>query len=289
MYVLHGLLGSARNWASFVKDLSARLPQASIISLDLRNHGQSAGFASPHSLDAAAEDVLSFARAKGMSPSAIVGHSLGGKVAMHLVSRAGAELAARAPEDALKNVWVLDSMPGLRPSGSSPPAAAPLDSVERVLRLVKSIPTPIPSRSFVVEVAEREGLDRGTALWLASNVAVASGGAASAAAPAGEHRWSFDPQTAAALYASYCELDCWPLLVEGPPAGIDVDVVIATKSSRWNATRDLVAAATANSATANAAARGRVRFHSLVAGHWLHVDNPSGLLALMAPQLSNLK
>ena len=78
--VMHGLFGAARNWTSIAKRLAE---DHRVFALDLRNHG-----ASPWSDDvsyaAMAEDVRSFIEAEGIEPAVLIGHSMGGKVAMRL-------------------------------------------------------------------------------------------------------------------------------------------------------------------------------------------------------------
>jgi pimeloyl-ACP methyl ester carboxylesterase len=78
--VLHGLLGSARNWAGFAKELAGA---HRVITLDLRNHGRSP-WADTMSFDEMAGDVAAFIERHDLSPAAVIGHSLGGKVAMRL-------------------------------------------------------------------------------------------------------------------------------------------------------------------------------------------------------------
>ncbi|HTI03394.1 MAG TPA: alpha/beta fold hydrolase [Acidisoma sp.] len=79
--LLHGLFGSARNWGQHQKTLGAggRL----VIALDLRNHGDS-----PHgpvtSYAAMAEDVAETLESLGHRLCRLLGHSMGGKVAMAL-------------------------------------------------------------------------------------------------------------------------------------------------------------------------------------------------------------
>jgi esterase len=76
--ILHGLFGSGRNWASIAKRLAER---HRVIAFDLRNHG-----ASPRAETMAyaemAEDVRASLRALGYRRTALLGHSMGGKVAM---------------------------------------------------------------------------------------------------------------------------------------------------------------------------------------------------------------
>jgi pimeloyl-ACP methyl ester carboxylesterase len=78
--LLHGLFGAARNLGVIARALSEG---ARVISLDLRNHGDS-----PHGaamdFGTMAEDVAETMHSLGVSRAAIVGHSLGGKTAMAL-------------------------------------------------------------------------------------------------------------------------------------------------------------------------------------------------------------
>jgi pimeloyl-ACP methyl ester carboxylesterase len=78
--ILHGLLGSARNWTSIAKELATT---HRVFALDLRNHGRSP-WADTMSFDEMAGDVAAFIGAHDLSPAGVIGHSLGGKVAMRL-------------------------------------------------------------------------------------------------------------------------------------------------------------------------------------------------------------
>lgn len=77
LLVLHGLLGQARNWASQMK-LFAQ--DHRVLAADLRNHGSSP-WADGMTYEAMADDVALLAEQAG-PPVRIVGHSMGGKVAM---------------------------------------------------------------------------------------------------------------------------------------------------------------------------------------------------------------
>jgi len=78
LVLLHGLFGHAANFGMVHKWLARHWR---VIALDLRNHG-----ASPHAPVMAypdmAEDVLETLRERRALPCALVGHSMGGKVAM---------------------------------------------------------------------------------------------------------------------------------------------------------------------------------------------------------------
>jgi len=81
LVILHGLLGSARNWSSIARQLSETAHRVCV--LDLRNHGRSP-WADSMSFDAMAGDVAALIDAQRLRPAAVLGHSLGGKVAMRL-------------------------------------------------------------------------------------------------------------------------------------------------------------------------------------------------------------
>ena len=76
--LLHGLFGAGRNFGAIQRALAA---DHRVLALDLRNHG-----ASPHraGMDYAdmAQDVLDTLARHEALPCALVGHSMGGKVAM---------------------------------------------------------------------------------------------------------------------------------------------------------------------------------------------------------------
>jgi esterase len=81
--ILHGLLGSSRNWLTAGRDLAG---SRRVFALDLRNHGLS-----PHSGEmsyaAMAADVLAWMDAQGIGKAELIGHSMGGKVAMLIACR----------------------------------------------------------------------------------------------------------------------------------------------------------------------------------------------------------
>jgi len=80
--VLHGLLGSKRNFRSFTDALAgATARKRRVLAFDLRCHGGSFGD-SDMSYGVMARDVLATLDAAGIGECALVGHSMGGKVAM---------------------------------------------------------------------------------------------------------------------------------------------------------------------------------------------------------------
>lgn len=78
LIILHGLLGSLDNWVPVAQKLAAHFQ---VFLVDLRNHGQS-----PHAeefgYDEMAADVRQFLTELRLEAAHVLGHSMGGKVAM---------------------------------------------------------------------------------------------------------------------------------------------------------------------------------------------------------------
>src|SRR5210317_2585327 len=85
LIILHGLFGMGDNWATHAKHWAELGWQ--IHAVDQRNHGKSPHH-SIHNYDAMAADLEAYMDAKGLNTAVILGHSMGGKTAMHFaVSR----------------------------------------------------------------------------------------------------------------------------------------------------------------------------------------------------------
>lgn len=78
--LLHGLFGQARNFAGVQRALAA---EHAVLAIDLRNHGLSPHHPGMH-YAALATDVAETLAAEAAAPAAVIGHSMGGKVAMRL-------------------------------------------------------------------------------------------------------------------------------------------------------------------------------------------------------------
>ncbi len=76
--ILHGLFGSGRNWRSVAQHLAAH---HRVLTFDLRNHGASP-WADGVSYREMVEDLRATLRARGIEHAALLGHSMGGKIAM---------------------------------------------------------------------------------------------------------------------------------------------------------------------------------------------------------------
>ncbi|OEL15579.1 hypothetical protein BAE44_0023396 [Dichanthelium oligosanthes] len=225
-FVLHGLLGSGRNWRSFSRTLASELQNRSpsdewrMVLVDLRNHGRSAGikgFDPPHNMSTAAKDLADLVKAHGWPwPDAVVGHSMGGKVALDFA------------ESCSRGVWVVDHMLSL-------------------------------------------GFSKSLSEWIGSNLKKDN-----------DHvTWAFDLQAAIDMFNSYRERSYWELL-EHPPKDLEIAIVQAEQSDRWDP--DDVQRLKALAKRESKPDAGKVSLHVLPnSGHWVHVDNPKGLLEIMAP------
>ncbi len=82
LVVLHGLFGSGKNWQSHTRQFASHFE---VFNLDLRNHGQS--FHSDEmNYPAMADDVAGLLQRLNLGNYNLLGHSMGGKVAMTLAA-----------------------------------------------------------------------------------------------------------------------------------------------------------------------------------------------------------
>jgi esterase len=104
LIVLHGLLGNGDNWATLGKQFGE---QFSTFTPDMRNHGQSPHVAEMNYRSMAA-DVIHFMDQQLISNSHILGHSMGGKIAMQM---------ALENSDRVEKLVVVDMGPKKYPDG----------------------------------------------------------------------------------------------------------------------------------------------------------------------------
>src|SRR4051812_5798794 len=102
-FVLHGALGSGQNFSRFIQRLSQERPAYRYVLVDLRHHGDSRDAPAPNTLAACAADLRVLGEHLGRAPDLLIGHSFGGKVALEYARQGSAEL---------RQVWVLDAVPG---------------------------------------------------------------------------------------------------------------------------------------------------------------------------------
>ncbi len=145
--ILHGLFGMLDNWQTVAKELAE---DYMVILVDLRNHGKS-----PHSDDWSiklmAQDVLDFMHANWIFEATVMGHSMGGKVAMEM---------ALSENDLIKKLIVVDIAPRAYDRGH-----------DLIIDTLNSVPiTEIESRNEAEEYLEKQISDWGIRQFLLKNI-----------------------------------------------------------------------------------------------------------------------
>ena len=257
MLFLHGILGTGANWRTFAKQIIAADPSWGAVLVDLRLHGESReGFAPPHTVAAAADDVAELIRlldSRGAgSVRGVLGHSFGGKVALAL----GRERAGD-----FDHVFVVDSTPSARPDAKGS------ESTKHVVELLMSLPSEFADRAAFTAWMEERGVSRPTAMWLAMNVR--------AIPNTTRFVFSVDLPGIRELLADYFRTDLWDLL-EHPPGPMQTHLVAGGKSGMLDAA-DRERAARCPTTTLDVIAE---------ADHWVHVDAPEALRAIILGYLT---
>ncbi len=249
MLVLHGIYGAGANWRTFARKLTEAQPDLGCVLVDLRKHGRSQEAAPPHTVAAAAADLIELEGALAVQRRPVVavcGHSFGGKVALQYAADRGS---------ILESAWILDASPSPRPGAFDDPD----NTVADVLRLLESLPRQYSTRDdFVARIVEA-GHPKMLGTWLAMNLE-----------PEDRHYdLRLDLTAIRALLADYYATDLWPV-VEAPPT--DLHFVAAGRSTALSAD---------DRARLRALASDRVHLHEIpTASHWLHIDSLPQLLSL---------
>jgi pimeloyl-ACP methyl ester carboxylesterase len=251
---LHGILGSGPNWRTFAKQVVQARPSWGAVLVDLRLHGESQGaFAPPHTVEAAARDVGELLATLDRPARAVLGHSFGGKVALELARQCDADL---------DTLFVVDSTPSARPEGKG------AGSTAHIVELLMELPDEFPDRGAFTAWIEARGVARPTAMWLAMNVRPVP------------HTTRFvfrvDVRGIRALLADYFVRDLWPIL-EDPPRGsaMQTHLIVGGRSGVVDAD-DRLRASRIPRTTLDVIAE---------ADHWVHVDAPDALRALVLDYL----
>ena len=84
LVIVHGLFGASRNWQSLARQWATRYQ---VITVDLRNHGDSF-HAEEMNYPVMTDDVVSLLEYLDLPPVNLLGHSMGGKLAMCLSQQA---------------------------------------------------------------------------------------------------------------------------------------------------------------------------------------------------------
>ncbi|GAB2290354.1 hypothetical protein Dimus_024635 [Dionaea muscipula] len=272
--LVHGILGSRKNWGTFARRLAENFPSWQFLLVDLRCHGESAAIKkrSPHTVTAAALDVLKLVAQLKITPRVLVGHSFGGKVVLSMVEQAAKPLARPV------NVWVLDATPGkarLGLHGEDRPA--------ELIATLERMPKEVASKRAVLDSLTQKGFSTDVAQWVVTNLHQVCHPDGSSSG----FSWIFDLEEIAEMYHSYEETNLWKI-VEDVPRGVHINFLKAERSlHRW-ALEDIQRIHAAEELAAGEAAG--VQMHVLEdAGHWVHADNPDGLFRILYPSFAGIR
>ena len=243
--VVHGILGSGLNWRSFCQRLYRLRPELRFVLVDLRNHGRSPRINSPNTLMECAKDLLELQQRVGPF-SAVVGHSFGGKVALQ---------CSQIFPSSLQEVWGLDCNPSILLG-----QAKDENEVMLTMQMLRSVPIPVQRRSMVSDWLLQKGASLAIARWMTTNLQKEIDG----------YYWRFDLDGVEEMISDYFRRDLWDAL-EQPRRRCHL--LRALDSDRWTA--DSIA-------RLEALPQG---YHTLQAGHWVHADNPEGLLHILSRHL----
>ncbi|MCH2110327.1 MAG: alpha/beta hydrolase [Polyangiaceae bacterium] len=290
-FLLHGVMGAGHNFRGFIKKLAKERSDYRFVLVDLRYHHDSQGAPGPHTLQSAAEDILELAATLERVPDAVIGHSLGGKVALLMSRLLGQDPPAQFSQNphSLQQVWVLDSDPGAQAPGSE-------HQVIQVLRALQKHPGPFAHRADAIAALQKEGLSSGLANWLGTNLgrrpaklpgassSATSSSTASSETQAQELFWKLDLPAIEELLHDYFTLDLWPFLEEvvaGDWQNTSVphlELLYADQSDRWSGSMKERAQQLHRSPYLDV-------YRLPDSGHWVHVDNPDGLLKILKENL----
>ena len=122
LMLIAGTASDSASWGPLVAPLAAHF---TLIRPDNRSTGRSLPADAPLSLDHWADDALALIDHLGIGPAAVVGHSLGGMIAMNMAANAPASvsrlgLMASAPVNAARNGALFDLILSLRGDGQPP-------------------------------------------------------------------------------------------------------------------------------------------------------------------------
>lgn len=257
-WFVHGILGRGRNWRGFARRIVEAVPSFRAVLVDLRCHGETPPLPPPHDLAACAADLADLAAADG-HPTVVVGHSFGGKVVLAW-ARDRIVGADRPPGSAGAGpaCWVLDA-----PPSAVPQLPAVHGDPEWIVDRLGEIAVPAPDREALRAPLRAAGISEPLVAWLLTSARRDPDG----------WRWVWDLDGVRSMLASYRREDFWPFLAQ---TGLEVNLVRAGRSDRWTDAEIARMASVSHEST--------VRTHLLpLAGHWLHVDDPEGTFALLAP------
>lgn len=248
LVMMHGIYGRGRNLQAVARGVTAARPEYACWLVDLPYHGDSGP--SPHgaTVSGLATTVLDWLQESDIMPTAILGHSYGGKVALAMMP----SLAAQPLQ-----VWVIDSTPETK---------TPAGSAWDMLAIIRRLPQTFETREAAVSAIVEAGFPLGVAQWMGTNLTRSEAGFV----------WRLDFDVMEQLLHDFFRTDLWSA-VETPPPGHELHLLKASTSSAIS--ESAVARITA------AADGGRVHIHHRTGGHWIHAESPAVVTELLVEHL----
>jgi esterase len=206
LLLAHGFLGAGRNLTTLARRLSERDPGLTILVVDLPGHGTSRPLREDDDLHTIAEDVVATGQAQLNAPFAIMGHSLGGRVAL---------AAALAAPGSISAVTLLDIAPS--------PIVQPDSDSAKIVQLIGSGPRQASSREPFREHLRAGGVPPSLVEWQMLNLKHEGG----------VYSWRIDPEALARLHPRVNAADLWPA-VERPERPYRLHCVRGSRSPYVN-------------------------------------------------------
>jgi len=185
--MLHGFLGSARNLASVARRWSQQDPRVKLVLPDLTGHSRSPPLPPNPTFTPMARDILELC--EQLAVQRIVGHSLGGRVA----------LAARTLMPSLScGITLLDIAPGPTPSTTG--------ALDAALDALVAAPVHAKTRPVMAEYFHRAGIDEPLTQWLLLNLHRTDAG----------FYWRADRERLRELHRNSAAADFWSGVEDSP-------------------------------------------------------------------------
>lgn len=186
--LLHGFLGSARNLGALARRWVMLDPSVRLLQVDLPGHGKSPRLANDANLVDLARSVGALLDELGQTaPVSVVGHSMGGRVALAL---------RRTASERVAHITLLDITPG-------PTVRIPAGSASRDLL---DLPDEATDREQIAAPLRAKGHSPAMVDWLLMNLVRDKNG----------YRWRIDRRALYDLHVRSSELDFWPEIEQAP-------------------------------------------------------------------------
>ena len=258
---LHGLLGNGKNLKTLAKkvvatnnEVNSSLRSCGLL-MDLRGHGRSnhGNYSSDnHTFDSCINDI--HATLETPTPSLVMGHSWGGRLALQYVHS-----LLKQDESSLPSLWLLDTVPGQIGLG----VLHVLDAVQRIDFVNKT-------RQDVAKELEEYGLDRAIAQWLASTLQQDK--------DTKLLEWGFDVNVVKELMPEFQNQDFVGMLQDVLAKGASVKLIKGGLNRAWEDSPRILTQLNELEQTHPE----HFQQHTLPkAGHWVHVDDLPGLLNIV--------